>query len=97
MHDAAITLAHKTIVHCAVVSGSLPLRAACCDSDTLSPVFSFPIFYWKTTKLAAFTLLEKRLRACCLTILIYTFKCFKGATNPRYTDNPEFKGVGLYR
>ena len=25
------------------------------------------------------------LGACCLTILIYTFKCFKGAMRPHHT------------
>ena len=37
-----------------------------------------------------------RLGACCLTILIYTFKCFKGATNPRHTYVFGFKGDSLW-
>ena len=40
-----------------------------------------------------------RFGACCLTILILfnTFKCFKGATNPRLTYVCGFKGECLYR
>ena len=41
-------------------------------------------------------LLSSRLGACCLTILIYTFKCFKGATIPRHTCVFRFKGQCLW-
>ena len=44
---------------------------------------------------APLSLEDVRLGACCLTILIYTFKMFKGATNPCYTYIPRFKGISL--
>ena len=36
-----------------------------------------------------------RLGTCCLTILIYTFKMFKGAMRPRHTYVFGFKGIRL--
>ena len=39
---------------------------------------------------------QSRFGACCLTILIYTFKLFKGATNPRHTYISGFLNVGLW-
>ena len=39
---------------------------------------------------------QSRFGACCLTILIYTFKCFKGATNPCHTYVSGFLNVGLW-
>ena len=56
----------------------------------------FYFFIEKQQELEVFSCPRRRFECyCCLTILIYTFKCFKTATNPRYTYVLRVKGIRL--
>ena len=57
---------------------------------------SLNLFPVKQQKPDAFIHSEAIFCNCCLTILIYTFKLFKGATNPSHTYIFGFKGIGLW-
>ena len=58
--------------------------------STEKPLNLLNFFIVEQQKREVFLVQKIRLGACCLTILIYTFKMFKGATNPRYTYIPRF-------
>ena len=74
-----------------------PLKVSRLLRDVRSLAFFFHFFIQNNIKLETFTPLKSRLGACCLTLLIYTFKMFKGAVRPRHTYIRRFKGIGLYR
>ena len=61
---------------------------------SLFPFFIF--FIAKQQKLEPFTPLKNCFGACCLTILIYTFKMFKGAMQPRHDYICGSKGIRLW-